>query len=122
MTLSFTLPLAPSVNHMYFTTRTGQRILKKEAKEWIATAQEIARKACGEQGWVKTEKTKIIMEITTYWKDKRRHDVHNGIKITADALEGILYDDDKWVLPRYIDFDVDKENPRLEIKIMKLNG
>ena len=105
---------------MYFTTRTGQRILKKEAKEWIANTQRITKEACEQQGWSKVCGKKIIMEITTYWKDKRRHDVHNGIKITADAIEGIAYDDDKWVLPRYIDFDVDKENPRLEIVIREM--
>ena len=33
-----------------------------------------------------------------------------------DALEGIVYDDDRWVLPRCQDFGVDGGNPRVELE------
>ena len=111
------LPLAPSVNHCYFTARNGQRILKKEAKEWIATVQKTTAEEVSRQQWIPAESQKVVVEIMTYWKDNRRHDVHNGCKITMDAIEKFVYDDDKWVLPRYIDFEVDKGNPRIELSI-----
>ncbi|MFB5193115.1 RusA family crossover junction endodeoxyribonuclease [Alicyclobacillus fastidiosus] len=34
-----------------------------------------------------------------------------------DALTGVVWEDDRWVLPQVMDFDVDKTNPRLEIEI-----
>ena len=104
---------------MYFTTKTGQRILKKEAKEWIAEVQRIAADAVESQGWHMSEQEKVIMEIWTYWKDKRKSDVSNRDKISHDALEGIIYDNDHWLLPRHMDFNVDRENPRLELKIYR---
>lgn len=106
-----------SVNHCYFTAKNGQRILKKEAKDWIAEVKSIAEREVKAQGWTPTEKQKIVAEIYTYWKDNRRRDVHNGCKLTMDALEILLYDDDRWVLPRYMDFEVDASNPRVEIKL-----
>ena len=104
-----------SVNHLWITTRNGQKILTKKAKDWVAEAQEITTREVECQHWVPTASQKVVAEIWTYWKDLRRHDVHNGCKITFDAIEKLVYDDDKWVLPRYIDFEVDRENPRIEI-------
>ena len=68
-----------------------------------------------------TTDEKIVVDIMTYWKDRRRHDVHNGIKNLADSLEGIVYKDDKMLLPRYIDFALDRENPRLEMVFRRFN-
>lgn len=115
--LHLTLPLPMSVNHCYFTARNGQRILKKEAKEWITRVQQITAEEVSRQQWTPASSQKVVVEIMTYWKDNRRHDVHNGCKITMDAIEKLVYDDDKWVLPRYIDFTVDKGNPRIELSI-----
>ena len=70
------------------------------------------------QGWVFTQKEKIIMEVWTYWPDYRRRDTHNAHKLLADALESILYDDDRYVLMRDMDYNVDKKNPRVEIVLM----
>lgn len=92
------------------------RVLKKDAKEWMERTKDTAKKACEAQGWTMTDGEKIVVDIMTYWKDRRRRDVHNGAKVLMDSLEGIVYKDDKMVLPRYIDFAVDRENPRLEMK------
>lgn len=102
---------------MYFTAKNGQRIITKKGKEWVEETKQIAQREVISQHWTPSESQKVIAEIWTYWPDKRRRDVHNGCKITFDAIEKFVYDDDKWVLPRYIDFDIDKENPRIEILI-----
>jgi crossover junction endodeoxyribonuclease RusA len=95
------------------------RIITKEGKAWIKNAQEITQTNIGD--WVKTEKEKVIMEIHTFFPDNRRRDCHNTGKILYDALEGILYDDDRYLLPRYIDVQIDKENPRIEIVVYKMS-
>ncbi|MFB5189054.1 RusA family crossover junction endodeoxyribonuclease [Alicyclobacillus fastidiosus] len=52
-----------------------------------------------------------------YWGDRWRHDQDNPLKLLQDALTGVVWEDDRWVLPQVMDFDVDKQNPRLEIEI-----
>ena len=39
----------------------------------------------------------------------------NTHKLLCDALEGVVYIDDKMVLARDMDFDIDRANPRLEV-------
>ena len=113
--------VAPSVNHAFFTAHNGMRILKKSAKEWVERTRTRAREACESQGWAMTTDEKLVVNIMTYWQDRRRHDVHNGAKVLLDALEGIVYKDDKMVLPRYIDFGLDRDNPRLEMVFRRFN-
>ncbi|KKX54472.1 hypothetical protein X546_15655 [Brevibacillus borstelensis cifa_chp40] len=55
-----------------------------------------------------------------YWPTGRKRDVENVGKLLWDALEGIVYENDRWLLPRYMDFSVDQDNPRVEIKFYRL--
>ena len=118
-----TVTQPPSINHMYFShPRTGQRIKTKEAKEWYADVAVRAKKACEEQGWQCSPRgTKLVADIYTVFKDHRKRDCHNHCKSELDSLEGIVYDNDCDVLPRYIDTEVDKENPRVEIVIRRFD-
>jgi len=116
--LRLTVPIAPSVNAMYFTTKFGKRVRTKKAKEWFEEAEAITRKAIEEQGWKKTEGQKVVVNVLTMWGDKRRRDTNNLSKSLADMLEHAgVYDDDFYALIRYIDFGVDKDNPRMEMVI-----
>lgn len=118
MELHLTVPIAPSVNAMYFTTKFGKRVRTKKAKEWFEKAEAITRKAIEEQGWKKTEGQKVVVNVLTMWGDKRRRDTNNLSKSLADMLEHAgVYDDDFYALIRYIDFGVDKDNPRMEMVI-----
>lgn len=113
--------LAPSVNHAYYTGHNGKRFLRADARKWMERTRCLVEKEVKKQGWVLTKDTKLVMDIMTYWKDKRRHDTHNSAKVLCDTLEGIVYEDDKMLLPRYIDFKLDRENPRLELVIYKFD-
>ncbi len=117
MRLKLVLPVVPSVNHCYRNVSIHRRILTTKGKEWQREAQWIAKRESARQGWIFAQKTKLVMEITTYWPDKRRRDTHNQVKLLADTLEGILFDDDRWLLVRDIDFSVDKGNPRVEVEL-----
>ena len=118
MELRLTIPPAPSVNAMYLTTKFGKRVRTKKAKEWFEEAEAITRKAIKEQGWKRTEKQKVVVNVLTLWGDNRRRDTNNLSKSLADMLEHAgVYDDDCYALIRYIDFGVDKANPRVEMVI-----
>lgn len=120
MQIVLTLPIVPSVNHCYLTTKYGQKVLTKKGKDWKSKAQSIASEQMKKQNWelfVGDWNKKIIMDITAYYPDKRIRDMHNMHKLLPDSLEGILFDNDRWLLIRDIDFFVDKDNPRVEVVI-----
>lgn len=116
------LNVPPTVNHAYINTRRGGKKLNSNALKYIDKVREITSKEMALQGWVMTEKEKVVIDIFTYFPDNRVRDCHNGGKVLFDALEGVVYDNDRYILPRYIDTKVDKRNPRVELKIYKLKG
>lgn len=125
MTYKVTLPLPPSSNHiylrrakMYFKNGKKRRrvmdVLSDRAQAWMADARDKALEAVGE--WECPDKTKVVVEVNVFWPDKRRRDCHNLSKLLCDALEGAVCKDDQYMLLRYMDFDLDRKNPRLDVK------
>lgn len=114
------LDVPPTINHAYINTRSGGKKLNSNALKYIEKAREITQREMEKQGWTMTEKEKVVLDIYTYFPDNRVRDCHNGGKVLFDTLEGLVYDNDRYILPRYIDTKVDKNNPRIELKIYKL--
>lgn len=114
--LEFTLPIPPSVNHMYLSAGRGRR-LTRDAMRYIKTAQDICKKAVKEQGW-KKDKPNVwyVMDLYYYFPDKKIRDSHNTLKILTDCLEGLIFQNDYYLLPRIQHVYLDRDNPRLEIK------
>lgn len=107
---------APSVNHMYANTRYGKKVLKAGAKEWYNDVVWSTKLWRRQNNWI-TATEKVIVRLWFYFPDKRRRDTHNGLKGLLDALEDAgVYVDDKWALPRVMDWQVDRANPRIEIE------
>lgn len=121
--LRLTLPLPPSVNHSHrnFTNKAGRRLRvpTKRATDWTATARSIAFTEMQRTGWTCPQGEKVIVEYTIWWPDRRRRDPSNLEKLLLDSLEGIAVDDDKWCLPRCMDFDYDKGDPRVEVVVRR---
>ena len=110
------LPIPPSINHCYFY-RNGAKIKNKTARDFevIAEAETIKQMKL-QKVEMFPEKTKIICEMTYFFKDNRRADTHNTLKLTLDSVERAgLYKDDRYVLPQILDFSVDREYPRVEL-------
>lgn len=104
---------------MYIQSRFGgKRIRTAKAKEWFDKAEKIVREAILEQEWQPTINQKIVVEVLTMFPDRRKRDTNNTAKALCDMLEHAgVYDNDRHALVRYIDYDVDKENPRIEVVI-----
>jgi len=115
--VALSLSLPPSVNHCYLTGKSGMRLLTREARDWIAETQIMAMKEKKRQGWQKSVKTWLVCELTFYMPDKRKRDTHNYFKVLFDAFEGILYDNDYYVMPRVMAVEIDRENPRIELSL-----
>lgn len=116
--LLLVLPVGESVNHCYIGRR---KFLTKKAKEWFEKSEQIIKKELEIQGWTKTELTKIVVDAKVYWKTRRTRDVNNLDKNLCDCLEGLVLDNDCYLLIRWIDWEIDKENPRIELKIRAFN-
>lgn len=110
----------PSINHVYRNVAINRRITTADGQKWRQNVQEIAARVIAAQGWKMTTEEKLVAEVMIYWPTRRKRDVENVGKLLWDALEGIVYENDRWLLPRYMDFSVDKHNPRVEIKFYRM--
>lgn len=116
--LKLSLPVPPSVNAIYYNTRGGGRRLTSKAEHYIRDSRALTNVAIEEQGWTLSEKgIWLYVDMVFYFPDRRRRDSHNTLKILLDALEGLIYKDDMYVLPRIQSVEYDKDNPRVEINI-----
>jgi len=115
MTTRLTIPIPPSVNHCYYY-KGNKRIKKKTARDFEKICEKATKKYIAEIGYAFPEKTKIVCNMWFYMPDLRRRDSHNTIKLTMDSVEkGGLYKDDRYVMPRIQDVQLDRDNPRLEM-------
>ena len=106
------IPLAPSINHCYYY-KGGKRIRTKKARDY----EENVIAQLMDNDYKFPDKEKIICDMWFFFPDNRRRDTHNTLKIMLDSIErGGLYTDDRYVLPRVIDWVVDRENPRVELE------
>lgn len=102
-----------STNHLYKPTVRGIYLTQegKDLKEdyaWQAKAQ-----------WKREPLTQqnLLVDIHLYFPDKRRRDWDNWHKLSMDALTGIVYEDDSQILAATVSKHIDKERPRIEIKV-----
>lgn len=61
---------------------------------------------------------KYKMKIIFYCKDKRHGDLTNIFKSFEDALQNVVYSNDKNLIELNAKIKYDKENPRIECKII----
>jgi crossover junction endodeoxyribonuclease RusA len=61
--------------------------------------------------------TKVVLAFWVYWPDRRVRDTGNLIKVLGDACQGVLLPNDRMLLPRPMDFTVDRHHPRLACRV-----
>lgn len=52
-----------------------------------------------------------------WYRAARRGDIDNRLKVLLDAMNGLLYTDDKDLVSVYIERREDKANPRMEVTV-----
>lgn len=108
--------VVPTWNHLY-TIQNSRLFLDK----WAATHKEkleiLTRNWMMENKWKTTVKKKIYVDVWIWFPDAIERDCHNLDKIILDAFEDAgIYENDSNALVRYQDFDIDLENPRIEVE------
>lgn len=122
------LPLPPSENHSHINVvlppqypKKKQRLARvpsqgtkdyKQLAGWKAIAWRRATR------WeIPPRGRKVIMWYEVFWPDRRRRDPSNLPKVLQDALNGVLWSDDCTVLPRALDYSIDRGRPRIELDL-----
>lgn len=116
--LSISLPVPPSVNHLHYNTRGGGKRLTAKAQHYIRDSRALINQAVEDQFWIKQGKgVWLYIDMVFYFPDRRIRDSHNCLKLLLDVMEGIVYDNDYIALPRIQSVEYDKENPRVELRV-----
>lgn len=116
--LHLTFDVPPSVNSIYYNTRGGGRRLKAFAEKYIRDVKAKCRAYAEDSDWELAHKGRwLYMDMIFYFPDRRTRDSHNCLKVLIDAMEGVLFVNDMYVLPRILSVEYDKTNPRVEIKV-----
>lgn len=104
---------------MYRNARIGNRtvrILSSSAKAWYEESVLIANAWRKRTKWI-TSESKTIVHLWYFFPDHRKRDTHNTLKLLLDCLQDAqIYIDDRYAMPRIMDYEVDKHNPRVEIQ------
>ena len=117
--LIISLPLPPSVNHMYHNTRNGGKRLTKRSENYIKESRALINLAIEEQRWIKQDKsTWFYVDLVFFMPDRRIRDSHNMLKLLLDVMEGVVFENDYYAMPRIQGVEYDKENPRVEICVV----
>lgn len=118
--MKFILPLPPPENErLIFAKHLGRFILSNKYRNYKKEAQWELLKLRSQfniELLRPTLENQISIIIDVYLPNKKR-DGHGCLKALMDVLEGTIYDNDRWVYPRFTEFKVDKSNPRVEINI-----
>jgi crossover junction endodeoxyribonuclease RusA len=116
--LTLSLPVPPSVNSMYVNTRGGGKRLSAKAESYTRVSRALINLAIQEQSWVKPNRSVwLYADMVFYMGDRRIRDSHNCLKLLLDVMQGIVYQNDYFVLPRIQSVEYDKGNPRVEVRI-----
>ena len=116
--LSLTVPIPPSVNQIYYNTRGGGKRLNKRAENYLIDSRALLKDAIDKNNWKLAQKGEwIYVDMVFYMPDKRIRDASNCLKLLLDAMEGLIYTNDMYALPRIQSVELDREEPRLELTI-----
>lgn len=108
------LPLPPSVNSMY----TMRKTLTAKAQRYIRSSRALINLATDEQYWTCVEPPNwLYLDLVFYMPDRKIRDSHNMLKLLLDVMQGLVYENDYYVLPRIQTVEYDKDNPRISIVV-----
>lgn len=91
--------------------------MSRDAEDFMREAALKAKIAAKGVNWRIENGRKVVILLYFYFPNKRKKDTHNTLKVLMDAFQGILYEDDYWALPRIMDFEIDRDNPRLDLVV-----
>lgn len=115
--ITFTVP-GKTVSKSNAYRICGKRLRKtKECKDWEAAIRKVAASAHSGEPHEGT----VYLKISLYFPDKRRRDIDNPLKSILDAMNGVIYKDDSQVFRIFVEKDIDRDDPRIEVTVSFLD-
>jgi Holliday junction resolvase RusA-like endonuclease len=90
-----------------------QRYKTKEARDYQAAVKDAARAA----GFRPIKKPRSIIVRLAWYREARRGDLDNRLKVVLDALQGAMYDNDSQIAAIYAHRREDPRDPRIEVSV-----
>jgi len=112
--MRITIPFPPSTNRIWRQWQ-GRTLLSREGREYRArVAETVMMERVQSFG-----RREIVMHIDAHMPDRRRRDLDNLLKAAQDALQAarVMEDDSQIVRLSIHRAGVDRERPRLEIRV-----
>jgi crossover junction endodeoxyribonuclease RusA len=98
--------------------RRGGKRLTKEAENYTLISRAALHAIVEDQRWsLRTGSEWLYIDMTYYFPDRKIRDASNCLKLLLDVMQGIVYANDYYALPRIQGVEYDKLNPRVEIRI-----
>ncbi len=122
--LALTLPVPPSVNHLYATVN-GRRVLSRAGRDFKAlVADEVEawqdREQISNDAIEALGRHYLSLTITFYFATALRRDLDGGLKIAQDALCEAIGVSDNLVTEIHLSKRVDRQHPRIEVLLQTL--
>lgn len=109
--ITCTIPLPPSLNNAYPTSRAGRRFPSAALKAFKTEAGWKIKAAA--RGWQPTKGARLALSMILHFPDRRRADIDNRIKAAGDVLAETLGFDDSTIDSITVTRgEPDKANPR----------
>lgn len=97
-----------------FDRRSGRTYTPKKTREYEEMVGTIAAFRRPARWPLDSE---YCVELGVYLPDARKRDIDNIAKCVLDALNGIAWRDDRQVANLHVTREIDRDNPRVEIRI-----
>ena len=119
--LTVTLPVPPSVNHLYATVN-GRRLLSSTGRSYKALVSQHVWCALTQSTTQSSFKTGVhvrplALSIRFFFASALRRDLDGGLKIAQDALCHGLGLNDNRIIETHLYKHVDKADPRIELSL-----
>ncbi len=114
--------LPPSVNHAYSVKRGGL-YMKSNAKKFMQEVQNLAKEEAKKQGHSFIAAGEFFfLDVYFQFANRRHPDPNNMLKILIDSLEGVLFENDKYCMPRIMNCQVTGKNETKVVVHQKNNA
>ena len=115
VTIEFNIPKVPgSVNHLYGQARNGRRYIRQEGREYKRLVANIIKKIeVPHQIYKGRLRTRFVISF----KDHRKRDLDNCMKILWDSLQGHLFKDDCQIDEYSVKRIYNPEKPGVDITV-----
>jgi Holliday junction resolvase RusA-like endonuclease len=117
--VKFTLPLPPSKNRLEGRTRAGRHFPTPEKERFLRAAELIATQVRNRSGIFAPMTCPVSVSVRVFLGNNRK-DGHNVEEILFDALQGVVYENDRQVKHHECWVEVDARLPRVEVTVENL--